>query len=222
MQIRISNILIKFKMKKTLIRLYNWIRIKYLFAKRAFITPKIPLNPNGEIFINVGCGVASGKEYVNIDTLPFPNIHYVTDIKSLPMFKNECASIVYASHVVEHIPRHELNQVLAEWFRVLKKGGVFRMSVPDFDNLIKIYHASNNQIESVLMQVMGQNPPYNNHYSIWNFAFAEKLLKEIGFREVRMWDPKNVDHHDFKDRSSRVLEAGDVAVPLSLNVEAVK
>lgn len=209
-------------MKALILKIYNSLLRRFYFLKRRVFNPKLPQNAGGEIFVNVGCGLQSGKEYTNVDTLPFPSIHHITDIRSLPMFVNNSVSIVYASHVVEHIPRHELKTVIMEWHRILKEGGIFRMSVPNFDNLLQIYKASENQIESVIMQVMGQNPPYNNHYSIWNFNYAEKILKECGFKEVRFWDPKTADHHDFEDRSSRILKWNGTEVPLSLNVEAIK
>jgi hypothetical protein len=130
--------------------------------------------------------------------------------------------MVYASHVVEHIPREKLKSTLLEWKRVLKDGGVFRFAVPDFDALVTIYQKSGHNIALVRDQVMGQNPPYHNHYTLWNFDFAKKMLEDLGYKNIRKWDFKNVDHHDFVDRSSRTLPVSGVEIPFSLNIEAEK
>jgi len=172
--------------------------------------------------VNLGCGEQSGPEYINVDIVPSPHIHYVHDIKVLDMFDSESVDLLYASHVMEHIPRHELDAVIAEWRRVLKPGGVLRISVPDFDNLLKIYSASGNDINSIVAQLLGQEPPYNNHYSVWNWEFIKKFFIDRGFSDVRRWDPKTAQHYSMHDRAERTLSAGGVLIPLSLNVEAIK
>lgn len=209
-------------MKKTLIRIYEYFKKIYKITKRTFVAPKIPQNPDGKIYINVGCGNDSGKEFTNVDVLKFPNIHHVQDITDLSNFADNTVDMVYASHVVEHLPREKFFSTLKEWKRVLKRGGIFRFGVPDFDKLIEIYHGNSNNVEIIRDQVLGQKPPYDNHYTLWNFEFAKKVMEEAGFVNTRKWDYKTADHHDFKDRSSRSIKAGDKEVFFSLNIEAEK
>jgi hypothetical protein len=94
--------------------------------------------------------------------------------------------------------------------------------VPDFDKLIAVYEGNDRDILTVRDQVLGQKPPYDNHYTLWNFEFAKKTFLDLGFSEIRLWDPAIADHHDFKDRSSRQLLSGNKEIPISLNVEVVK
>lgn len=209
-------------MKKYLIKIYEYFRRKYLFLKRRFITPPLPKNPDRKTYINVGCALNSGPEFINIDVEPYPNIHYIQDITDLSNFTDNSVDMVYASHVVEHIPREQFDSTLLEWKRVLKSGGIFRFAVPDFDALIDIYSKSGQDVSYIRDQVMGQNPPYHNHYTLWNYRQAEKVLSDLGYRDIRKWDYKTVDHHDFIDRSSRSMKAGDQDIPFSLNVEGVK
>ena len=209
-------------MKKQLIKIYEYGKKKSLFLKRRFVVPKFPKNPEDKIYLNLGCALKSGKEFINIDVEPYPNIHHVQDITNLSNFADNSVDMVYASHVVEHIPREKLHSTLNEWKRVLKHGGIFRFAVPDFDALAQIYEKSGRDVALIRDQVMGQNPPYHNHYTLWNFASAEKMLKDLGFKDIHIWSPDKVEHHDFEDRSTRTLRAGGENILFSLNVEGIK
>lgn len=210
-------------MKKYLIPPYEFLKKKLKIAKRTFIAPKIPKNADGKVFVNLGCGNNSGREFTNVDVLKFPNIHHIHEIEKLPMFADNSVDMVYGSHVVEHIPMERLMAALTEWKRVLKPGGIFRFSVPDFDQIIKIYEGNNRDVKSVRDQILGQKPPYDNHYSVWNRKFGEEILTKAGFTNIRTWSPETADHHDFKDRSSRALDTTSGSkIPVSLNLEAEK
>lgn len=200
-------------MKKLLIKIYEWTRRIINYIRRQLKAPKIPVNSDGKIYINLGCGNDSGKEFINIDVLKSPNIHYINNISDLAMFDDNTVDMIYASHVVEHIPQGKLSPTLQEWKRVLKNGGVLRISVPDFGKLLEVYQRSGEDVEAIRDQVLGQEPPYNNHYTLWNFTKAKKTFEELGFNKIRTWDPETADHHDFKDRSF---------YPISLNIEATK
>ncbi len=194
----------------------------YWPLKRTFMPPQIPKNADGKIYINLGSGGKTGPEFINIDTRALPNIHHIGDITDLRAFANNSVDMIYACHVVEHIPRSRLLQTLREWKRVLKPGGIFRFAVPDFDQLYKIYMESEKDIFSIENQLMGQDAPYHNHCSIWNKAYAEKILEAAGFTSVTEWNPETSDHHDFNDKSSRVMTTNGKNIPISLNLEAKK
>lgn len=53
--------------------------------------------------------------------------------------KNSSCSVVFSSHVFEHIPHIKLPLVLAEINRVLEKGGVLRILTPDLEKIAKAY-----------------------------------------------------------------------------------
>ncbi|MEE9355860.1 MAG: methyltransferase domain-containing protein [Methylococcaceae bacterium] len=50
--------------------------------------------------------------------------------KPLP-FSNNTFDIVYASHILEHIPWYKTEETLKDWLRVVKKGGYLEVWVPD-------------------------------------------------------------------------------------------
>jgi SAM-dependent methyltransferase len=209
---------LRFALVRLKLRLFGvWWRLKYTFFREG-----MPKNKDGKVYLNLGCGDYTSDEFINMDAIPFRKTHLVADIQNLYMFPSGSVDLIYASHVLEHIPRKNLERTLREWHRVLKPSGILRCGVPDFDGLVEIYHRSGNEVESIVNQLLGQDGEYDDHHTIWNRVYAERLLADVGFTTVRAWDPKTAEHHAFKDKTSRVFTDRAGSVPISLNLEAVK
>jgi predicted SAM-dependent methyltransferase len=205
-------------------KLRKSLKLQLLFIRRRLAKPSLPKNSDGKVLVHIGCGKRNSPKFINVDAQPFPHVHIVTDdITCLADFDTGTVDLVYMCHILEHIKRNDLKSVLSEMKRILKNGGVLRLSVPDFDHLIDVYNASGKDINTISHQLMGgQDHQFNIHYSVFNRQWLSQLLKEVGFREVAPWDPENCQYHDFKDRASRKLKVGELAYPISLNLEAVK
>lgn len=188
------------------------------------VKPALPRNADGKVLIHIGCGTTNSPEFINVDARPLAHIHIPTDdIMSLSEFGTGTVDLVYMCHILEHIKGSDLKRVLSEMKRVLKVGGVLRLSVPDFDRLVEVYDASGRNIDVISKQLMGgQDHEYNIHYSVFNRRRLAGLLEEVGFREVVPWDPDNCEYHDFKDRASRKLKVDGGEIMISLNLEAIK
>lgn len=52
---------------------------------------------------------------------------------------DDTCSVIFCSHMFEHIPHTELKFVVAEFFRVLQPGGVLRILTPDLKKLATAY-----------------------------------------------------------------------------------
>jgi predicted SAM-dependent methyltransferase len=193
-------------------------------VKRQIVKPPLPKNNDGKVLVHIGCGKTNSPEFINVDARPLAHIHIVTDdITSLPDFNNGTVDLVYMCHILEHIKRKDLKRVLSEMKRVLKNGGILRISVPDFDKLIEVYSASGKDMNAISYQLMGgQDHEYNIHYSVFNYQSLSGLLKEVGFQKVVSWNPDNCKYHNFKDRATREIKVGGKKYPISLNLEAVK
>lgn len=192
------------------------------YVRRRIITPKIPRNVAGKVYVNLGCGVNTSDEFINIDARAMPNVHFIHEVQHLPMLKDDSVDLLYASHLVEHIPRDELKETFFEWKRVLKPGGILRIGVPDFDKLVEVYRLSGNAVESIVNQLLGQDAPYDDHHTIWNFDYARELFEGAGFHDIRRWDPANAGHHAFTDKTGRSMIVNGQGISISLNVEAMK
>jgi predicted SAM-dependent methyltransferase len=182
--------------------------------------PKLPTNADGKILIHLGCGDQNDPRYINVDFIPFRHVHYVHGVTRLMMFKDGFADLVYASHVLEHISYHHSVETLQEWGRLLKPGGVLRISVPDLDKILDIYKTEKHAIPEIQGPLMGgQNYAYNFHYAVFNREHLTDLFLKAGFTKVREWDPKVATYYTFNDWATKLAYG---KYPIALNLEAVK
>ena len=93
--------------------------------------------------LNLGCWHRHIPGWVHIDLCDMPHIDYKSSIDDLSMFGNETVDLIYSSHSLEYFDREQVGNVLREWARVLKKGGILRVAVPDFDALLSVYKKTN-------------------------------------------------------------------------------
>jgi SAM-dependent methyltransferase len=201
------------------------LKIAYVSGKfiRLFHMPAKPNNLDGSINLHLGCGSFDHPYFINIDAMPAPHIHYVRSIDNLSPFKSNSVDLIYASHCLEHFGHTKQAKVLGEWYRVLKPEGILRLSVPDFDLLLKIYIENDKDVNTILEPLLGgQDYLYNFHYCAFTNKSLEKLLLDVGFREVRCWEPGSSDLTTFHDWSMGLITVKNNKYPISLNIEAVK
>lgn len=83
------------------------------------------------------------------------HIEFANAAKSLPLHDN-CAAVLYSSHMLEHLDREEAINFLTEGRRVLRPGGIIRLAVPDIRMRVERYLASGDAdafIASTLMAI---------------------------------------------------------------------
>ena len=168
-------------------------------------------------YLHIGCGDnVLPKPFINIDNRKKKG---VINLKAYPLkFKTNTFDLVYASHILEHFKKKQVVKVLVEWVRVLKPGGVLRISVPSFENLAKIYNIDKD-IDNISGPLMGgQTYKDNFHYEIFNKKKLIKLLLSAGLEAIHPWDFKRTIHSKFWDFS----QATTKEIPISLNLEGRK
>jgi len=69
---------------------------------------------------------------------PFQNLNVAHDIRKPLRFQDGSASMVFAEHVIEHVPFLAGLAFVNEVFRVLEPGGVFRLSFPDVARFLHV------------------------------------------------------------------------------------
>ena len=190
---------------------------------RWIIQPSFPKLENDALYLHLGCGLVNHPKFINIDAIRAPHIHYIRKIEDLSLFKDNSVDLIYASHCLEHFSHLRVSQVLTEWYRTLKPGGILRLSVPDFDLLINIYKENHNDIDTILQSLMGsQLGEYSFHKTVFNKNSLTLLLRNTGFTEVREWIPGSSELTTLNDWSSRKLSVNGKEYPVSLNLESVK
>jgi predicted SAM-dependent methyltransferase len=176
--------------------------------------------------LHLGCGSRYIPGFIHVDAQPAPHVDIVGPVERLPM-DDASVSLIYASHILEHFGRYAYKEVLAEWFRVLRPGGVLRLAVPDFAACAAIYYEmglADGLSGLVGLIVGGQRNEHDYHKMIFDEALLSSTLLETGFREVRRWEWRETEHSGIDDYSQAYIphlrkEDGRL---MSLNLEAVK
>lgn len=193
---------------------------------------ELSLARNGEevtvLKLHLGCGAVHIPDFTHIDVKAFDHIDHIGPVDDLSAFKTGSVDLIYASHVLEHFGRHAYRAVLAEWCRVLKPGGVLRLSVPDFEANVRVYleqAPSPGRIMSIMGALVGgQRDDFDQHKMVFDRRLLEHALFEIGFSHVSLWDWRQTEHAHIDDYSQAYFphmdkENGQL---MSLNIEAVK
>ena len=206
-------------------QLLNWlqIQIKIVCIKAKTLFTAIPEVYNGKVYLHLGCGNINKENFINIDGSPYSHVHYVQSLDKLSNFDDDSVDLIYACHCLEHFRYSQTGSVLREWYRVLKNGGVLRLSVPDFDKLVGIYKAHNNDPNVILPQLMGgQNNKYNYHLTSFNIVNLTRYLEDVGFSCIKEWLPGSEELTTFNDLSVYKKEIEGKLYEISLNIEAIK
>jgi len=177
--------------------------------------------------LHLGCDKRNFPGWTNVDIAEYPHINYVSSFDKLPFIDNESVDIIYCCHALPYFHHTELPVVFEEWKRVLKPNGILRLSVTDFDQMIKVYKASGGDITKVRGPIMGywkagnltiiQKTMFNN-YSLTT------LLKNCGFTNVKKWNWQEVEHGIYDDHSQAYYPHMDKenGIMISLNIQCTK
>ena len=174
--------------------------------------------------LHIGSGERYLPGYTHIDIVKHPHIDYVADAKQLSFLESESVSEIYACHVLEHIKRFEVVDVLREWHRVLMPGGIIRLAVPDFSSMVNEYMETHTLEPLLGLLYGGQNHEYNFHYQVFDYNRIFVLLTLVGFRNIQRYEWESFLPNGFDDFSRAYLPHLDFdnGRLMSLNVFATK
>jgi predicted SAM-dependent methyltransferase len=177
--------------------------------------------------LHLGCGMRNIPGFTHVDIIDAPHIDYRCSVDNLCDFADGSVGLIYASHVLEHFGRHEIEAVLRGWYRVLMPEGVLRIAVPDFAAVVALYEQEGLQDGfSGLVGLVcgGQRDQYDFHKVIFDEPFLRFLLKKLGFRDIHRWDWRATEHAHIDDFSQCYLPHMDKQNGrlMSLNLEAIK
>ena len=140
--------------------------------------------------INIGAGSCPLEGYLNIDRSTGGEAYPL--MQNGVVFETGVADEIRASHVLEHFSHRDTLNVLKEWVRVLKPGGLLKIAVPNFE-----YAASQmGKHDHAPMWIMGGHVDSNDqHGAIFTHAILQRLMKEAGihFSLHRIWDSEQKD-----------------------------
>ncbi|WP_411882788.1 class I SAM-dependent methyltransferase [Polaromonas sp. YR568] len=185
--------------------------------------PVYPKSGDGGLKIHLGAGPINIQGWVSIDARQAPHIHLRSEGFALNEFADGAISEIYMCHVLEHFSFEEIGEILRNFRKKLKVGGVLRLSVPDFDRLVTVYQANGNNLELIKFALMGgQDYEHNFHKSVFNHAALAGLLASCGFEHATEWSTLEEFGAHLGDWSETGFQTPKGEFPISLNMKAIK
>jgi SAM-dependent methyltransferase len=177
------------------------------------ITPHIRVaRLPGAAFLLRSLGLMSRSRYAQHRQGIFGKLCFLDVSRRFP-WPDATAEAAYCSHLLEHLYREDARNCMAEVFRVLQPGGIFRIAVPDLDALVRAYDPSKPEAFLDPIFEIRQSRDKNRHHWHYNETSLRALLLEIGFSSVVR----------FQYREGRCPDVGVLDTrPESLFVEATK
>lgn len=188
------------------------------------------------LLVNIGTGNEGRSGWVNIDAFKAESVNCVYDARKRLPFADNSVKCLFSEHFIEHLDyNEEVPYFIKECYRVLQKGGVIRLIVPDAEKYLQAY-TQGGWDELIKMKRLGtqlRDPyfgfKYKTRMEVINFVFRQwsehkfaydfETLKFVieagGFTEVKKQEfGQSYLSELLIDRASRV--------PESLYIEAIK
>lgn len=140
-----------------------------------------------------GCGPICPFGWVNSDVMALPGVDVPADIrKGLPL-PSDYFDYIVSIHALPEIPYRDLDPALRELHRVLRPGGVLRLSLPDLDKAIQAYQTGDvdyfligdDEIQTLSGKMIVQLLWYGQSRSMFTYEFTEELLQRNGFQNIQ-------------------------------------
>src|SRR6266404_958935 len=179
--------------------------------------------PKDDLCVNLGCGYRPMKGWVNVDRARGPEVQVVWNLADGLPFPDSSCSAVFSEHLIEHVTKEDAARLLRECYRVLKVGGVLRVSTPDAELFLRSYagdqeflaHPSFSQeIDTPVDRVNYMMREYGLHLWSYDEELLTLMLKRAGFNSIirQRFDislHSRMNNIDFADRAfeSLYLEA---------------
>lgn len=142
--------------------------------------------------LNWGCGASGEPGWINSDRKEGPGIDISCEILDGLPLEDDSIDYIVSIYALPEVPYPDLVPVLQELRRVLKPGGVLRLSLPDLDKGIQAY--LNNDHEYFLIpdeeakssgaKFIVQMIWYGWTRTLFTRDFIEELLYKAGFHRV--------------------------------------
>lgn len=143
------------------------------------------------IRLNLGCGANYLLGWVNIDINPQVKADIHADLKMNLPFRNDHISEIVLSHVIEHMNYAQGKKLISEVYRVLKKGGIFRVSTPNLSYVLN--HDESDPLLKNGMAFGSGETQWQRHIALYTLPMLTRLLskfqkvtEEFVWHEIRL------------------------------------
>lgn len=171
----------------------------------------------GKIKLNVGCGTDYKEGWINIDNNSDNNIEKLDlnwDLRNPLPFADGSVDFIFNEHFLEHLTVEEGAAALKDFMRVLKKGGVLRIAMPDLEASVRLYldpkwkHAPylkkfNLQSVQTPAELLNMNFRWWGHKWLYDWKELERRLRAVGCKHLVRGELKKSKHAELRNLEIR-------------------
>ena len=165
--------------------------------------------------VHFGCGQDLKDGWLNLDVNNVAD--YYVDVRNPVKIKEGVVDFIYSSHMVEHLEHNELINHLKECYRILRKGGILRLGIPDFFLIINNY-PNQDFLEKYRSLVTGERfglpdnlicyidlmnrafYEFGQHKIVLDYTKMKNLLLFCGFKEENISEQEFDELYDLQIR----------------------
>lgn len=162
--------------------------------------------------LHLGCGGDRWRDFVNVDLYPADDsapdssrygcvADAYADVRCLGL-PDDSVDEIFTAHMLEHFTKWDAAEMLADWRRMLKPGGILAIETPDFWRCVLwLFHPSRQKRYLGRTQFYGNQwdrLEYETHRYVWSARELRGALGELGFRNVVITH-KTLTHYPGRD-----------------------
>lgn len=127
-------------------------------------------------------------------------------------FPDESVDCLYSSHFLEHLFRDDARRLVKEAHRVLKKGGIIRICVPNLEYAVSLYQKGEKEKTLSYFFVDSKYGYFHQHKYMYDFDTLKQLFEEAGFINIerclyRQGKTPDIDLLDNRPEETLYVEA---------------
>lgn len=171
--------------------------------------------------LEIGPGPERIPGFETLNVVAASHVDYLWNAARRLPFRSNTFELVYASHILEHIPWYKTEEVLTEWVRIVAPSGRLEIWVPDGLKICKAFvdaeeHTGNdyekdgwyrfNEDKDPCRWASGRIFSYgdgvgtpghpNWHLAVFSYRYLEQALKNAGCRSVEPLERSQIRGHD--------------------------
>lgn len=142
--------------------------------------------------IHLGCGTNYIDGWLNVDLdSALADVHL--DLRNPLPYADASVDFIFNEHFIEHITRDEALEFLKECRRVLKPGGVFRVSTPDLRWVVAQYISGKldewrdvSWVPESSCRLLNEGMRLWGHQFVYDLPELMLILREAGFSDLSL------------------------------------
>ena len=161
----------------------------------------------GATLVHLGCGDNVIRGWANLDMSGPAGVTRFDLTRPLP-FADQSVDFVYTEHFIEHLHKDQAERLLRECGRILRPGGVLRVSTPDLAVLVREYSKSRvtewedlGWTPATPADLLNEGMRLWGHLYVWDEGELRQALVGVGFAHM-----ERMPWHESSQRILRGLE----------------